>query len=49
MAKALARSDASGARALLGDLTQVQPARSEAIRLLALLDAQAPAVTPAPR
>jgi len=43
MAKALAGSDASAARALLGELAQVQPARSEAIRLLARLDAGAPA------
>jgi spermidine synthase len=37
MAMALARSDVSGARALLTELRRVQPARSEAIRLLALL------------
>jgi spermidine synthase len=43
MARALARSDVSGARTLLGELRQLQPARSEAIQLLALLDAQAPA------
>ncbi|HEX8107177.1 MAG TPA: fused MFS/spermidine synthase, partial [Kofleriaceae bacterium] len=35
MAMALARSDVSGARALLGELSRLQPARSEAIQLLA--------------
>ena len=43
MARALARSDVSSARTLLGELTQVQPARSEALRLLARLDAEASA------
>jgi hypothetical protein len=38
--KALARSDVSSARALLGELTRVQPARSEAARLLAALSSQ---------
>jgi len=37
MAKALARSDLAGARALLGELIRVQPARGEAIQLLAQL------------
>jgi spermidine synthase len=37
MAAALARSDLPGARALLTDLQQVQPARSEATQLLATL------------
>ena len=37
MAAALARSDVSGARTLLAELNQVQPARSEATRLLARL------------
>ena len=37
MATALARSDASGARALLTELAQVQPARAEATRALAAL------------
>ena len=40
MAAALARSDRPGARALLGELQQVQPARSEAIRMLATLAAE---------
>ena len=40
MAMALARSDVSGARALLGELRRVQPARSEAIRMLALLGSE---------
>jgi spermidine synthase len=44
MATALARSDISGARSLLGELTRVQPARSEAIRLLAVLGAEPPAL-----
>jgi spermidine synthase len=39
MAMALARSDVSGARALLGELSRLQPARSEAIQLLAALGA----------
>ncbi|HEY3255161.1 MAG TPA: hypothetical protein VGJ91_14475, partial [Polyangiaceae bacterium] len=38
MAQALARSDAPAARSLLGELTRLQPARSEATRLLALID-----------
>ncbi|HEY3594504.1 MAG TPA: fused MFS/spermidine synthase, partial [Polyangiaceae bacterium] len=38
MAAALARSDLSAARALLTELTAIQPARSEAPRLLAALD-----------
>lgn len=37
MAVALARSNASGARALLGELQRIQPARPEASRLLARL------------
>jgi spermidine synthase len=37
MAAALAHSDADGARTLLSELTQLQPARSEATRLLAQL------------
>ena len=37
MAMALARSDVSGARMLLGELRQIQPARSEAMQLLARL------------
>ena len=41
MATALARSDAAGARALLVELTRLQPARAEAIRALASLDAEA--------
>jgi spermidine synthase len=40
MATALARSDVSGARTLLGELQRLQPARSEAIRLLARLGAE---------
>jgi spermidine synthase len=53
MAMALARSDASGARALLGELTRLQPARSEAVQLLARLGGlgglggEPPAVAPA--
>jgi spermidine synthase len=39
MARALVRSDASAARALLAELNRVQPARSEAPRLLAMIDA----------
>jgi spermidine synthase len=39
MATALARSDASAARTLLAELTQIQPARSEAARALALMGA----------
>jgi len=40
MAMALARSDVSGARALLGELSRLQPARSEASQLLAALGAE---------
>ena len=39
MATALARSDASGARTLLTELTRLQPARAEATRLLAGMSA----------
>jgi spermidine synthase len=49
MAAALARSDASGARTLLGELSRIQPARSEAIRLLAALGGEPPTVEPAVR
>jgi len=49
MAMALARSDVSGARTLLGELTQVQPARSEATQLLARLGSGPPAAEPAAR
>jgi spermidine synthase len=49
MAMALARSDVSGARTLLDELRRVQPARSEAIRALALLGAEPPAVEPTAR
>jgi hypothetical protein len=49
MAAALARSDASGARTLLGELSRIQPARSEAIRLLAALAGEPPTVEPAAR
>jgi len=38
MAATLARTDASGARVLLAELTRLQPARVEAPRLLAALD-----------
>ncbi len=38
MATALARSDASGARALLTELTRLQPARPEATRVLAAIE-----------
>ena len=37
MARALARSNVADARALLGELARIQPARSEAAQLLALL------------
>jgi spermidine synthase len=37
MATALARSDVSGARALLAELTRLQPARAEAAQALTLL------------
>jgi spermidine synthase len=46
MAMALARSDVSGARMLLGELRRLQPARSEAIRLLALLGSEPSTVEP---
>jgi len=49
MAIALARSDVPGARTLLGELTQVQPARSEATQLLARLGSEPPATEPAAR
>src|SRR5262249_30011545 len=39
MATALARWDVGGARALLTELVQIQPARTEASRALALMDA----------
>jgi spermidine synthase len=39
MARALVGSDASAARALLAELNRVQPARNEAPRLLAMIDA----------
>jgi spermidine synthase len=39
MATALARSDAPGARALLTELSRLQPARGEATRALAMIDA----------
>ena len=39
MATALARSNVSGARALLSELTQLQPARQDAAQVLARLDA----------
>jgi hypothetical protein len=41
MATALARSDAAGARTLLTELTRIQPARAEAPRALAAIDAGA--------
>ncbi len=41
MAAALARSDASGARSLLGELARLQPARSDAAQLLAAIGASA--------
>jgi len=46
MATALARSDVSAARTLLGELMQLQPARSEARELLAQLAPAAPAAEP---
>jgi len=39
MGTALAQSDAPGARSLLTELSRIQPARSEAPRALALMDA----------
>jgi spermidine synthase len=49
MAKALARSDVSGARTLLDELSRVQPARSEALLLLAALGTEPVAAAPAAR
>jgi spermidine synthase len=49
MATSLARSDPSGARMLLTQLTRIQPARAEATRALALVDAGASTVDPAHR
>jgi spermidine synthase len=49
MAAALARSDVSGARVLLTELTRLQPARSEAPRALAALTGGAPLVNASPR
>ena len=46
MAQALARTDASAARALLGELTQLQPARGEAKRLLARIDSATSSAEP---
>ncbi len=46
MAQALARSDASAARTLLGELTRLQPARSEAPQMLALLAGAAASTEP---
>jgi spermidine synthase len=40
MAASLARSDSTGARILLGELMRLQPARPEAPRALALIDAR---------
>jgi spermidine synthase len=42
MAQALARSDVSAARTLLGELARLQPARKEANRVLAVIDGAAP-------
>ncbi|HEY7376140.1 MAG TPA: fused MFS/spermidine synthase [Polyangia bacterium] len=42
MATALAGSDAPGARALLAELSRLQPARGEATRALAMIDAGTP-------
>jgi len=49
MATALARSDVAAARTLLGELAQLQPARSEASQLLAQLGAEPPAAEPTAR
>jgi spermidine synthase len=49
MATALARTDASGARALLAELARIQPARVEATRLLALIETGASAADAAHR
>jgi len=47
MAAALARSNVSDARALLGELMRIQPARAEAQRLLELLGGERSAAEPA--
>ena len=49
MATALARSDTSGARALLTELTRIQPARAEASQLLALMGGGASTIDAAQR
>jgi spermidine synthase len=49
MATALARSDVSGARALLTELTHAQPARAEAAGLLTLMSTSPPNVESAQR
>lgn len=49
MATALAGSDPSGARALLGELARVQPRRLEATRTLASMGADASTLVPPPR
>ena len=41
MATALSRSNVSAARTLLTELTQIQPARSEALQALTLIGADA--------
>jgi spermidine synthase len=46
MSQALARTDLGAARALLGELTRLQPGRSEATQLLARLDSAASSVEP---
>ena len=46
MAAALARTDAAGARDLLGELVRLQPNRSEAAQALASLDPPAPVTAP---
>jgi spermidine synthase len=49
MATVLARSDVSSARALLTELTQIQPARIEATRLLSMMSGEADTVGTAAR
>lgn len=46
MSRALARTDAAAARALLGELARLQPARNEATQVLSLIDSTAPSVAP---
>ena len=47
MAAALARSNVSGARTLLAELSRIQPARSEAPQLLTAMQSEASTAAPA--